>query len=135
GLSGRNDPANRGSFPWDESCWDAGLRADVRAVLRLRTLEPALRHGVLSVLGTAGRALAFERRFGEERLVVGLNPGDAAVVLPVSLAETDLGRLEPIDLDRVEGNGSERPTIELHAGSADIPIAPWSGRVLRFRPA
>ncbi|MBA2700297.1 MAG: glycoside hydrolase family 13 protein [Chloroflexi bacterium] len=135
GLSGRNDPANRGSFPWDESCWDAGLRADVRAVLRLRTLEPALRHGLLSVLGTTDRALAFERRFGEERLVVGLNPDDAAVVLSVRLAEADPGRLETIGLDRLEGNGSERPTIELHAGSADIPIAPWSGRVFRFRPA
>ena len=55
GMTGGNDPACRGAYPWDRARWDGDLRAFVRAVLALRAAEPAVRHGS-TARGRGGRA-------------------------------------------------------------------------------
>jgi neopullulanase len=130
GLSGGNDPANRGSFPWDEARWDGALRAFVRSALRLRAVEGVLRHGSTTILAAAGPALAFERRLDGQRLVVAVNAGTDAVTLETTFDGVSRGRLEAVDLD-----GSSAATIgpiEVDAGAASLVIPPRSGHVLRL---
>jgi cyclomaltodextrinase len=130
GLSGGNDPANRGSFPWEADRWDGALRAYVRSALRLRAVEGALRHGSTTILAAAGPALAFERRLDGRRLVVAVNAGTDAVTLETTVDGVSRGRLEAVDLD-----GSSATTIgaiEVDAGGARLVIPPRSGHVLRL---
>jgi cyclomaltodextrinase len=129
GLSGGNDPANRGSFPWNEGRWDGELRAFVRSVLRLRAVEGALRHGSTSILAAAGSAIAFERRMEGRRLVVAVNAGTEAVTLESTLDRVSRGRLEAVDLD---GSSTGMGSVEVDAGVARLVIPPRTGHVLRL---
>ncbi len=148
GMTGRNDPANRGAFPWDEARWDADLRRYVQAVLHLRGRLPVLRHGSTAILGTAGPALAYERRLDDHRVAIAVNPGDEGVTLAMTLKDVGAGRLEPYHLaaddeDGEDGeDGSEDATevgrgrvIDVRGGSANVVLAPRSGRILRLTPA
>src|SRR4051794_41851435 len=64
GMQGGVDPANRGGFPWDEARWEPGLRDGIRAVLKARGAEAALRDGPVRFLRAEGSAVAGERRAG-----------------------------------------------------------------------
>ena len=135
GLTGGNDPANRASFPWGEDRWDSALHRYVRSLLRLRSSEPALRHGSTIALAAAGAAFAFERRLDRGRLVVAINAGVDAAVLEASLAGVDRGRLEAIDLDGPEptgGSAAADAIVEVIAGGARLVVPPRSGWVLRL---
>ncbi len=91
GLEGGPDPANRGAFPWDADRWDADLRGFVRSSIALRRSIPALSHGSLAVLASAGGALAFERRLVGEAVAVAVNAGDRMQVLPIPRAHVAEG--------------------------------------------
>jgi neopullulanase len=82
GLEGGLDPDCRRAYPWDPARQDADLRAFVRAVLRLRHGEPALRGPGPAVTGHDG-AVVIERSAPTGRLAVGVNAGDrpAAMVM------------------------------------------------------
>jgi cyclomaltodextrinase len=129
GLTGGNDPANRGAFPWDEGRWDGTLRAFVRSVLRLRAAEPALRHGSTTAIAAAGAALAFERRLDRARLVVAINAGTDTVALDASIGGETEGRLEAIALD---GTETAIGPIEVVAGVARLMLPPRTGQVFRL---
>jgi neopullulanase len=129
GLTGANDPANRGAFPWDEAAWDAGLRAYVRSVLRLRAEHPALRHGSTAMVATSGAAMAFERALGDERLVVAINPDEIPLALDLTLPGAR-GRLVELPLDPPAGD--DEPAAEVTGGRAQLRIAPRAGRILRL---
>lgn len=136
GLRGGNDPANRGAFPWDESRWDADLRAYVRAVLRLRAAEPTMRHGSTREIGTAGPAMAIERALGDDRLVVAVNPGTEPVALGVTIegvgGRMGAGELVPIELDgAVDGAIAVRERIDIRDGRATVPVPARAGVVAR----
>lgn len=131
GLSGGNDPANRGSFPWDEAHWEGDLRAFVRSLLRLRAAEPALRHGSTTVIAADGSGLVFERRLDGRALVVAVNPGTDAIVLDATLAGVAHGRLDVVDVDGapVETAGG---SVEVTDGTARLAVPPRTGLVLRL---
>ena len=131
GLTGGNDPACRGAFPWDETQWEPGLRASVRALFRLRTAEPALRDGPLTVLGATGDALAFERGSGASRFVVVTNPGTSAVRLPLRFAAAPAGhggQLAPIALAGL-GGVTETAIVD---GGATLDVEPLAASILRI---
>ncbi len=138
GLAGGNDPANRGAFPWDESHWDHELRTFVRSVIRLRGAEPAMRHGSTTAIGADGVAFAFERRLGDDALVVVVNAGTESVDLRVTVPGVAAGSLEPVAIDGWSGAhgagsvGSSGSTIV--DGMADVQVDARRGRVLRVRP-
>jgi neopullulanase len=130
GLVGANDPANRGGFPWDEACWDIGLRESVRALLGLRAAEPGLRDGGVRVLGADGSAVALERGDGATRLVVAVNPGDSAVRLELRFPDAPRGasgRLVPIELPGFAQSVETR----IVDGTASVDIGAQSGAMLR----
>ena len=126
GLAGGHDPDCRRGFPWDEGRWDRGLRDSVRAILRLRAEEPALRDAPLRVVGADGPAMAFERGSGASRLVVAVNPGDSMVRLGLRFEDVGVG-LVPVPLPGFDGVGG----APIEDGSATIELAAGSGAVLR----
>jgi Glycosidases len=131
GLRGGNDPACRGAFPWDEARWEPGLHDTVRALLRLRSAEPALRDGPLRVVGADGSAVAFERGAGASRFVVVVNAGESAVRLGLRFEDAPGGaggHLAPIELPGSAGVG-ESPIVN---GRASIGLDARSGGVLRI---
>jgi cyclomaltodextrinase / maltogenic alpha-amylase / neopullulanase len=98
GLEGGIDPDCRRGFPRDEAAWDHDLLAFVRAAIALRHAEPALRRGEFAVIGSAGRAMAFERTLGRVRLVVGVNAGESPARLQAAIAGGAAPRLSPVAL-------------------------------------
>ena len=131
GLTGGNDPECRGAFPWDPARWEPGLRDSIRALFRLRSLEPALRDGPVSIVGTAGTALGFERGSGPARFVVVVNPGPSTVRLDLIFADAPAGHgghLAPIELPGLSGVGEAR----IEDGRAALDVAPLGGAVLRI---
>ena len=135
GLTGGNDPANRASFPWDPARWDTSLHRYVRSLLRLRSSEPALRHGSTIAIAAAGPAFTFERRLDGERLVIAVNAGSDEAVAVATLEGVDRGRLELVDLDGVEPGGGPAAageTVEVVAGTTRFVVPPRSGQVRRL---
>jgi cyclomaltodextrinase / maltogenic alpha-amylase / neopullulanase len=129
GLTGGNDPACRGAFPWDSTWWDGDLRAFVRSVLAFRATEPALRHGATSSVGAAGAAMAIERRLDPTRLVLALNPGDGPTDLAITLDDVGRGRLEPVLVAGADPGGPGGADIV--DGGARIAIPERTAVVLR----
>ncbi len=134
GLAGGNDPACRGSFPWDAARWDGELRAFVQAVLALRAAEPVLRHGSTSAIAAAGPAIAIERRLDEARLVLAVNPGDDPIVLDLAVEGVALGDLETVQIRGTDdGTDGESLSVAIPVidGHARLEVAARTGRVLR----
>jgi Glycosidases len=127
GLTGGNDPACRAAFPWDEARWDTRLRDFVHDVIRLRSLEPALRHGATTILAAAGApdaAVAFERRLDGRMVIVAINAGVTPVVLRVHPTASGTGLTEGL-------LGSGRAVTEWDPdGALGIAIPPRTGEVL-----
>ena len=135
GMAGGNDPANRASFPWDDSAWDHDLRTFVQAVIRLRAAEPAMRHGSTTAIGASGPAFAFERRLGDDALVVVVNAGTEPLELPIHIPGPAHGTMEPIELAGWGGWEADVSAIAIAGGEASVPIPARRGAVLRLRPA
>jgi hypothetical protein len=132
-MEGGNDPANRGGFPWDAARWDHDVRDHLRAVLAMRAAQPALRHGATLTIGSAGPAMAIERRLDADRLIVAVNPGDDTVEVDATVDGVDRGRLESI---RLPGDDDQDGgPVDVSGGHAIIRMSPRTGRVLRVAGA
>ena len=131
GLTGGNDPACRGAFPWDPGRWEPGLRDSVRALFRLRAAEPALRGMDVTVLGDAGAAVAFERGTGASRFVVAVNPGETAARLELVFADAPAGHGGHLASLDVPGLGGA-PEAAIRDGKATLELAPVSAALLRI---
>jgi neopullulanase len=130
GMEGQHDPDNRRAFPPDEAAWDIDLLGFVRALIRLRHAEPALRHGTVRVAGAAGDAVAIERRTDDATIVVALDAGDVASPFALVLPDLAGRRLLPVPLPGWEG--AEIGAVALDAqGRAELTLRPRSGVVLR----
>jgi cyclomaltodextrinase len=130
GLVGGSDPDCRGAFPWQEARWEPGLRDTVRALLHLRSAEPALRDGPLSMVGAADSAVAFERGSGAARFVVAANPGDTMVRLDLRFSDAPAGaggHLASVDIPGLTGIGESR----IVDGRATMELPALSGTILR----
>lgn len=74
GMNGRNDPYCRKAFPWHQpETWDNTLLAEVKRLTALRRRLVALRRGSFRALHGVGRLAVYERRYGDERVVVAVN--------------------------------------------------------------
>ena len=130
GLRGGTDPDCRRAFPWDDARWDHGLRDGVRAVLRLRAAEPALRDGPLQVIGAEGSAMAYLRGSGSSRFVVAVNPGDSTTRLELRIedgSEAGGRRLEPVALP----GSHDIDWAPIENGSVAIDLAAGAGLIYR----
>lgn len=126
GMEGGRDPENRGTFPWDESQWDHGLRKDIKKFIRIRHDNKVLRTGEYVPLFAEDRQLLFLRQLEGKRMLVAINAGDQAWDLNV-----------PIDHHLEEGvqlldllGGAGAVIEENHLRKCTIPS--WEGAV--FKP-
>ena len=85
GLHGGQDPDSRRTMPWDKTLWNHELKALYQDLARLRRSTLALQEGGWETLYAGGDVLAFQRRLGAERVVVGVNRGNVDWNTPVSL--------------------------------------------------
>jgi neopullulanase len=89
GMTGGEEPASRGAFPWhDEAAWHRRQLQTVRELGGLRNAMPALREGMLRIVGASDHTIAYVRAHGRQRLLVALNRSDAETVLSVPVAST-----------------------------------------------
>ena len=130
GLVGGNDPGCRGAFPWDPARWEPGLRDTVRALLHLRSAEPALRDGPLTVVGALDAGFAYERGSGAARFVVAANPGQVPLRLELRFADAPSGaggHLAPVAIPGLAAI-AESPIV---GGRAMIDLPACGGTILR----
>jgi glycosidase len=86
GMTGGEEPASRGAFPWhDEDLWNRNLLDTVMALTWMRRRHPALRYGEMKIVWHSGETFAFTRTYQDERLLVIINRGEAreAIDVPV----------------------------------------------------
>ncbi|MCI0344591.1 MAG: DUF3459 domain-containing protein, partial [Chloroflexi bacterium] len=127
GLEGGLDPDSRRAYPWDPAQQDLALRGFVRAVLRLRHAEPALRSSELSVSGEAA-TLVIRRPAAGHDLVVGVNVGEAAAEMRLA------GGLPPgSEVAFAELPGwPMAPATVIADGSLSVTVAPRSAVIARL---
>ncbi len=78
GMTGGEEPASRGAFPWhDEASWDRQQLTLVRELGALRRAHPALRHGDWRPVPRDDDLLAYRRSAGTTTLQVTVNRGPA----------------------------------------------------------
>jgi alpha-glucosidase len=75
GIEGGDDPDNRRCMIWDESAWDADLRAHYQKLIRLRRESSALREGGLQWLFAEEDVIAYQRQSPQQRMIVIGNRG------------------------------------------------------------
>ncbi len=128
GLEGGLDPDCRRAYPWRPEDQDRDLRAFVRAALRIRHLEPSLRHGSFRAVSAAGDAIAFERAGPAGRLLVAVNAGES----PTSLALAD-GLPAGVAIAPHSLPGWPAPTLDVgQDGRLVVELPPRSGLVARI---
>ncbi len=84
GMTGGDEPASRGAFPWhDEEAWDRETLELTRSLACLRREQPALRRGDWRLTGLSEHAVAYTRSLGAERVGVLVNRGDREADLAI----------------------------------------------------
>jgi len=124
GMTGEMDPGCRGAFPWDESRWDRGLLATLRALVRLRHETPAFRDVAYTPLAADGMAAAYRRGDGPGSALVAINAGEEPAALDVEVPER---LLEPIDIPDLGGG----QTTRMEDGRVRLALPPRSGTLVR----
>jgi cyclomaltodextrinase / maltogenic alpha-amylase / neopullulanase len=126
GMEGRHDPDNRDAFPWDESAWDHGSLALLKALTTLRSSHPYLRDAEFTVVGASADAVAYVRRSRGDGAIVAVNAGRASSRLDVELRE-------PVqDVAHVELPGWAPPGVTADGARVSLEVAARSGAVVRF---
>jgi glycosidase len=92
GLPGGADPDCRRVFPakadWDLDCWEF-----YRQLIALRHRYQCLQLGDYKILATAGMGYIFQRQYGDETLIIAVNPGDKSLEISLGPEIVDLGQL------------------------------------------
>ena len=117
GLTGGEEPAARGAFPWhDEDSWDIRQLDAVKRLGALRRAHPVLRHGSLRLAWHDRDAIAFTREHDGERLPVIIDRSEQGRRLQIPVPADD-----PVLLygDAVSKGGS-CTTVEMPGASAVI---------------
>ncbi|HEX8917703.1 MAG TPA: glycoside hydrolase family 13 protein, partial [Chloroflexota bacterium] len=85
GLLGGPDPDNRRTFPWDSQ--DTELESFYQKVIGIRTRNPALRDGSVSVLSedNSNRVFAFVRKDASQSAAVAFNDGNSSRSLKLKI--------------------------------------------------
>ncbi len=71
GMTGGEEPASRGAFPWhDPNAWDTDQLHLVRSLTALRRGHPSLRNGTMDIVGRWRDGIAFVRTLGSDRVLI-----------------------------------------------------------------
>ncbi len=82
GMEGGKDPDCRRCYPVDPQAGDRQHRQRLRRLASLRREQPALVEGTFRPLFAEGAALLFERRLGDQAILVAVNAGEAPARIP-----------------------------------------------------
>ena len=88
GMTGFEDPFNRGTFPWGKE--DKELVAFVSKLGKLRKTREVLRRGELAYLRAEGGILAFQRSYGRETVIAAANRDGKNHILHLPWRAVDL---------------------------------------------
>ncbi len=76
GLEGGEDPDCRRCFPWDESQWNAELRAAFKQLIAIRRANPVLRYGYPRFQQVRGRFFVLSLHCNADEICLALNASD-----------------------------------------------------------
>ena len=86
GMTGGEEPASRGGFPWhDAKLWNQNLLNTVTTLTWMRRRHRALRYGDMQFVWRSKDAFAFTRTFEKETVLVIINRGEALGAISISV--------------------------------------------------
>jgi glycosidase len=83
GMEGGDDPHCRGAMPWNDVARRETFTETVATLTSLRRRRPAFRTGEWAPLAAGTDSVAYERRLGRSRYVIGLNRSAKSAALDV----------------------------------------------------
>jgi glycosidase len=89
GMSGENDPDCRRCMEWNSDEWNRDIRTAVQKLIALRHAHPALRAGCFDRLLVFNGVYAFQRKLGEDQVVVVINPRNEQKGMNIPLPGND----------------------------------------------
>ena len=95
GMTGGPDPECRRGFP-AKGDWDLTLREHFRSLIRLRREHPALARGQYQTIMAPESLYVFERRLGDQRLLVAVNAGKTAASARIAEVNAGAGSWHPV---------------------------------------
>jgi cyclomaltodextrinase len=125
GMDGGTDPECRKSFPWNDSDWDRDLFTFIKACIKLRSSQPALRHGEFQTVYAQDHCYGFIRSTQESRVLVVLNAGENSHPARIPSSSFPGGNF-------ISLLGQTRAVID--AGHLALELEPRSGVVLVSQP-
>lgn len=128
GLQGGKDPENRGAFPWqEEETWNHDLRDWVKKLIVARKGSVALRRGGFKriFVDETQPHYAFVRSFGEEQVLVVINPTESTHQLSISAKE--LGWCQDCVVRDLLSDARYRVSEDV----ITVSLPPWGGTMLR----
>lgn len=104
GMDGEGDPACRKCMEWNPEKQDRELFSYYRKLIEIRGNHPALRTGAFTFLeaGRQGSKLAYERRLGDDIIVVLVNTEETAQTFSIDVEERNWENLFTGDSLRAE---------------------------------
>jgi cyclomaltodextrinase len=88
GLEGGKDPDCRRAFSWDTAIWKLGLRDAIKGLIELRKKYPIFSEGNFRRIPSFEHQgiAAFRRTFGDDTLLILINPHDTTLDLTIDTA-------------------------------------------------
>ena len=124
GLTGRQDPECRKSFPQIESKWDRELLDYAKNIIRLRKSHPALRRGSYEPMYAVDGVYAFNRSDQKQNLLIVLNNADAP---------RNIGLAAPPMNKKPQVLFGEPLNLAYQSGLINIELSSRSGLVLQYK--
>lgn len=87
GLEGANDPACRGTMPWNTAEWNHELLDNIRALTRLRSSTPPLRSGDQHAQALGADAVALLRSTVGGAVLALVNRGESPLSIPAGMLD------------------------------------------------
>jgi neopullulanase len=124
GMTGREDPDCRRTFPWEERRWNQGIREYFKRCIALRRSHPALRRGSFEALLSRDGVFAYARREGGRQIVVVLNISRETRTMSLKVSGEGEGVIRFRDAWGSEAYGTHNGVLR------DVTVTSRSGLVL-----
>ena len=128
GMTGSMDPECRRSFPQNPAEWERQPYPWLADLVALRHSSPAFRDAQLALLGTAGDALAYLRRAGDDAFAVIVNAADDELRWEVALPPG----FETAEVVPIRGGAPGEPKAKVAEGRLQLTLHGRDGMVVRL---
>jgi glycosidase len=128
GMTGSMDPECRRTFPQDPAAWEREPYPWLADLVALRHSSPAFRDAELALLGTAGDALAYLRRAGDDAFAVIVNAADDELGWEVALPPG----LDAAEVVLIRGGAPGERDAKVAEGRLQLTLPGRDGMVVRL---